>query len=95
MLRRLEELRRATGTANCALPIKRRWRAWTPSCIAWRPAEAVAFAEAALSVHEKDFGPDHRWTMDSAWIATEALVTLGRGVEAEVLRGRYGLDRNG
>jgi len=52
---------------------------------------ALPLAEAALAAHEKILGPDHPWTKNSAGATADALEALGRGGEAAVLRGKFGL----
>jgi hypothetical protein len=48
-------------------------------------------SKAALEVHEKKLGLDHRWTKDSAHTTANALDALGRAEEARALRAKYGI----
>jgi tetratricopeptide (TPR) repeat protein len=60
-----------------------------------RPIKALALAEVALAAHDKTLGPDHPWIRYSARVAADALAALGRIADAEALRARHGLDRDG
>jgi hypothetical protein len=53
--------------------------------------EALPLAEAALAAHERDSGPNHSWTQDSARVTADALDALRRADEAAAVRARYGL----
>jgi tetratricopeptide (TPR) repeat protein len=57
-----------------------------------RPVEALAMAEAAVGSHERELGPNHVWTVDSAQVMADALDALGLGQKAAELRKRYRTD---
>jgi DNA-binding winged helix-turn-helix (wHTH) protein/tetratricopeptide (TPR) repeat protein len=54
-----------------------------------RAAEALRLAEAAIAIQEAASGATDHWTRESAHIAADALVALGRGPEAAALRKRH------
>ncbi len=53
---------------------------------------ARKLAETSLSTYEKLLDKNDPWTKESASIAADALVALGRADEAAALRARYGLE---
>jgi hypothetical protein len=59
-----------------------------------KAVDALSLGEIALAAHEKELGPDHSWTKDSARVTADALTALGRNEEAAVLRERYGLQHS-
>jgi len=56
-----------------------------------RAAEALTFAQSALSIHNAASSRNHPWTKDSARVLTDALDALARTEEAKALRERYGI----
>jgi hypothetical protein len=45
----------------------------------------------AVAAHERDSGPNHPWTKDSARVTADALDALGCADEAAAVRARHGL----
>jgi hypothetical protein len=58
-------------------------------------AQAITFSEAALCVHEKTFGKNHRWTKESARVTADALDAQGRIAEALALRTTHCIKNEG